>query len=271
MVADIGIPRALKIYPALMRAYWARALIYRAVFAVSIMTAMFPLVMMSIWIAMAQTGPIAGYGPADFAGYYLAAILVRRITGCAIAPDVEHLVRSGELSAYLVRPLGVAHFLFARVLTSRFMSVGIVAVPVAAAAWLIPGAQFEASPLTLALFSAACALGLLFEFLAQYLIGSLSFWIVQAHGVNAAFTFVKLFFGGYIVPLALFPAGLQAAVRWLPFQIAVGLPVEILTGAAPADQAVLRMAVCAVWIAFLAAAARAVWRAGLRSYGAVGA
>ncbi len=271
MLADIDLLRALKAYPPLMRAYWARALIYRAVFALSIMTAAFPLVMMSIWIGLAQAGPINGYGPADFAGYYLAAILVRRITGCAIAPDVEHLVRTGELSAYLVRPLGVAHFLFARVLTSRVMSVGVLVIPIAVAVWLTPGAQFDLRPLNLALFSVACALGLLFEFLAQYLIGSLSFWIVQVRGVESAFAFVKLFLGGYVVPLALFPASVQAVALGLPFQISVGLPVEILIGAAPPEQAAARMAVCAVWIGLMAVAARVVWRTGLRSYSAVGA
>ena len=151
------------------------------------------------------------------------------------------------------------------------MSVGVLIVPVAVAAWLVPGTQFDLSPANLAWFAAACALGLLFEFLSQYLIGSLSFWIVQAQGVSAAFAFVKLFFGGYIVPLALFPEGLQAVVRWLPFQISVAVPVEILTGAATPEQAAFRMGVSAAWIGLMALAARWVWRSGLRSYSAVGA
>ena len=89
--------RAIQVYPALLRASWERAVAYRAVFFVSLLNAIFPLVMMSIWIGLAQDEPIAGYRAADFAGYYLAAILVRRITGVGIVQEIERLVQTGEL------------------------------------------------------------------------------------------------------------------------------------------------------------------------------
>ena len=101
--------RALTAYPALLCAYWERAVAYRAVFVVALLNAAFPLVMMAIWIGMAQTGPVAGYTAVDFASYYLSAVLVRRITSVGIVSDVERLVRTGELSVYLIRPLGVIH------------------------------------------------------------------------------------------------------------------------------------------------------------------
>ena len=101
--------RALKAYPALLRAYWERAVTYRAVFVIALLNAAFPLVMMAIWIGMAQAGPVAGYTATDFASYYLSAVLVRHITSVGIVPDIERLVRTGELSVYLIRPLGVVH------------------------------------------------------------------------------------------------------------------------------------------------------------------
>ena len=96
--------RALKAYPALLRAYWERAVTYRAVFVIALLNAAFPLVMMAIWIGMAQDGPVAGYTAVDFASYYLSAILVRRATGVGIMQDAERMVRTGELSVYLIRP-----------------------------------------------------------------------------------------------------------------------------------------------------------------------
>jgi ABC-2 type transport system permease protein len=263
--------RTLKIYPALVRAYWYRALMYRAVFFIWIANASFPLVMMSIWVGLAQSGDISGYSAADFIGYYLAAILVRRITAVGIVYDLENLVRTGELSAHLLKPMNVVHHFVARILTARFLNVPIIAVPVVIALLLIPGIHFDLSVAALVMFAIACIIGLAFEFLAQYAIGGLSFWITQAHGINAGYNLAKSFLGGYIVPLALFPAAAQAILRLLPFQSSVALPVEILTGRVSPEQAMLRIAICAAWSLLVALSGGLLWRAGLRSYSAVGA
>jgi ABC-2 type transport system permease protein len=61
----------LMAYPTLLHAYWERAVTYRVVFVVALLNAAFPLVMMAIWIGMAQAGPVAGYTATDFASYYI--------------------------------------------------------------------------------------------------------------------------------------------------------------------------------------------------------
>jgi ABC-2 type transport system permease protein len=263
--------RALRVYPALLRAYWERAIAYRAVFVVALLNAAFPLVMMAIWIGMAQEGPVAGYTAADFAGYYLSAVLVRRTTGVGIVQDVERLVRTGELSVYLIRPLGVIHHFFARVLAGRPLVALAPAALVAPAVLLIPGQQFDLRLPNLLLFGLACGVGLTFEFLMQYLLAGLSFWIVQTQGVSAAYQFVRAFLGGYIVPLALFPPMLGTVLIWLPFQVSVALPAELLTGRLDPVQGALRLGVGIAWAGLAALGAHVVWRSGLRSYTAVGA
>jgi len=263
--------RALTAYPALLCAYWERAVAYRAVFVVALLNAAFPLVMMAIWIGMAQTGPVAGYTAVDFASYYLSAVLVRRITSVGIVSDVERLVRTGELSILLDSSAGSHPSFFARVLASRPLAAAVPAVLVALAAPLIPGQQFDLRLLNLLLFGLACGVGLVFEFLMQYLVAGLSFWIVQTQGVSAAYQFVRAFLGGYIVPLALFPPALGAILIWLPFQASVALPVELLTGRLDLAQGALRLGAGIAWTGLAWLGARLVWEVGLRSYTAVGA
>lgn len=274
--ADLGYDcyamlRTLKIYPALLRAYWHRSIIYRAAYIVWIVNTAFPLVMMAIWISLAQGGPIQGYSATDFVGYYLAAILVRRITACGIIADLEGLVRTGELSIYLLRPVDVMHHFVARVLSSRLVELPLVSVPIVIGILLTPGTQFNLSPLNFVLFVLSCIVGLTVEFLAQYAIGGLSFWITQAHGVGAAYQLAKSFLGGYVVPLIMFPANLQRLLQLLPFQASMSLPVELLTGRVTLDVALFRLGVCCAWTLILTVCMRILWRAGLRSYSAVGA
>lgn len=263
--------RTLKIYPALLRVYWYRTIIYRATYVIWLVNTAFPLVMMAIWINLAQGGPIQGYNAADFVGYYLATILVRRITGCGIINDLEGLIRTGELTVYLLRPLNVVHHFVARMLSSRFVGIPLIGIPVVIAVLLTPGTQFNLHPLNLALFALTCVVGFAFEFIAQYLIGGFAFWIVQAHGVGAVYQLAKSFLGGYIVPFAMFPVGLQGLLRFLPFQASMALPVEVLTGRITLEVALLRLGACCMWTVILALCARVLWRVGLRSYSAVGA
>ncbi|HEY3291174.1 MAG TPA: ABC-2 family transporter protein [Anaerolineae bacterium] len=264
--------RVLRKYPALLRAYRERAVAYRATYLVVLVNTAFPLVMMSIWVGLAQQGSTQrdGYSAVDFVAYYLTAILVRRLTSCGIVQQMEMLVRNGELSAYLLKPVALAHHLVARTLTTRLVVIPIVAVPVAIGMALTPGIQLDLRPLNLLLFLLACAVGLAFEFAAQYVIGCLSFWMTQTNGVNAAFTLAKSFLGGYIVPLGLFPLALQTTLQVLPFQASVALPVEVLTGRLAPEAALWRIAICVVWVAAIALFARVFWRAGLRSFSAAG-
>lgn len=263
--------RTLRVYPVLLRAYWQRALIYRAVLLVWIVNAAFPLVMMAIWISLAQDGPIGGYNSRDFVAYYLAAILVRRITGCGIVQDFENLVRTGELSAYLLRPMDIIHHFLARTLTSRALNMPVIAFPIVLVALLVPGQQFDSRFFNIVAFGVSCVIGFAFEFAMQYVIGELSFWISQAHGVNAVFILAKSLLGGYIIPLALFPSEMQAVLHLLPFQSGVALPVEILTGRASPDRILFGLLISALWVFLMGLAGRVLWRLGLRSYTAVGA
>lgn len=263
--------RLVRLYPALLRFAWERARAYRAVLVLSLMNAVFPLVMMAIWIELAREASINGFKRGDFVGYYLGAVLVRRITAVGIVADLERLIHTGELSPYLLRPVHIVHVFLTRALAGRGFIVGVVALAVGLGAWLTPGPQFDLSPVNLGLFAAACSIGLLFEFFTQFAIGGLAFWFTQVQGFSAAFQYVKAFLGGYIVPLALFPLGAGAWLPWLPFAISLALPVEILTGQATLTNSITRLTLGMAWTGLVGLLAAWIWKHGLRVYSAVGA
>ena len=263
--------RALKAYPALLRAYLARAFVYRAEFILYTFTSTLPLVMMFIWMTMAEGGDIQGFRPNDFVAYYLATILIRRITGAWFIWDLDAMIRQGEISPYLLRPMNTMHYYVARVLTVKVVQVPILLVPIGLVAWFMPGQQFDLAPMNLLAFAIACVFGLLFEFLAQHIIAACAFWISQSVAINDVWFFIKSFFGGYLVPLALMPIALQSGLKWLPFWLSIGLPVEILTGRATPERIWLGYGVGVFWVAVLWLLNRVIWRAGIKAYSAVGA
>jgi ABC-2 type transport system permease protein len=74
-----------------------------------------------------------------------------------------------------------------------------------------------------------------------------------------------------VAPVALLPAWARAAAEILPFRWMIGFPVELLLGGLTPAQALAGFAAQVIWILLGLGLVRLVWRAGVRSYSAVGA
>lgn len=272
-VSTVSVLRELKAYPALLRAYWARALEYRFQAILWFLVGTYPLVMMAVWISIAQgrDGTVGGYAINDFIGYYLAVAVVKRFTHVWILDDFEDGVRKGELSPYLLRPMDFIHHILTRVFTARLMQVIVAGLIALVVVLLVPGQQFHFMLPNTLFFLMALAVGFGFEFCLQYLVGCSAFWTTQASRIFDVVFFVKSFFGGFVVPLAMLPPALQTLARWLPFQSAVGLPAEILIGRTTTAQALMGVGISLAWSLLITLIARRVWFRGLKSYSAVGA
>ena len=264
--------RWLKTYPTLLKAYWARSIEYRGQLIIWILSSVLPLIMLVVWLNVSaqQGGSVGGYDAVGFISYYLMVTLIRRITGVWIIWDMDHDIRNGELSPQLLKPINPMHHHFTQSLASKPLQVLLVTPPIVVASLLF-GARYDLSLFSLALTLAACAGAFVIEFLVQALIGTLAFWITQSVAVAEAWFWVRAFFSGWIVPLAIFPAAIVGPLTYLPFRYTLSFPIEIILGRLPLDQIVLGFGVELSWIAILLIAFQLMWRRGLRSSSAVGA
>lgn len=264
--------RWLKTYPALLRAYWARAIEYRARLIIWILASILPLVMLMVWLTVAdqQGGQVAGYTKTGFISYFLAVIFMRRMTGVWIIWDLDRDIRQGLLSPQLLRPLDPAHHLFTMILAIRLFQPFLIGPPIALASYLL-GAQYDLSLPAIGLMLAAIFGSLLIEFFAQMLIGATAFWITQAIALAEGWFLVRALFSGWIVPIDLFPPAVAEALYYLPFRYMLSLPVEILLGRLALPEIGLAFAIQYGWVLIFFIAYRLLWLRGLRRYGAVGA
>jgi len=261
----------LRAYPTLLRIYWARTLEYRIQILIWILSGAVPLVMLAVWLSMARDGPIGSFDAGTFVGYYLAAIFLRRMTGVWIIWDLNRDIRTGGLSARLLRPLHPLHYDLARTLASRPLQALLVGPPIALALYLYPGPQLDLTPLNGLRVAAATAMALLLEFFFQYAIGLTAFWTSQAVAFHEVWFFIKALGSGYVIPLALMPEGVQQALRWTPFPLVLSFPLEMLLGRLPPERIAQGFAAQAVWLALAIALVAGLWRLGIRRYEAFGA
>ena len=258
-------------YRALFRAGWGNAIAYRAEIVIWMLTGTLPLVMMSVWLAIAGGQPVGSFRPADFVSYYLGGIFVRQMVGVWIVWDLERAIRLGELSPKLLRPINPIHEYAMLNLAAKPLRLPILLPVLALGVRLYPGAGFDLSPGNLFAFLTTLALAWMLYFFIQYCIGLLAFWISQATALWSAWFHLWLVFSGYLIPLDLFPPFVTRLSTWLPFRYTFSLPLEVLMGRLHGPALARNLAIQVAWLVLFFGLYQLLWHRGLRRYSAVGA
>lgn len=262
--------RTLRALPTIFRIGMASAFAYRAELLVWVLTTMMPLIMLPLWHAVAEEAPIAGFAQTELTAYFLAAFVVRQVTGAWAAWTINYEVRTGALNQRLMRPVHPILFYATENLASIPVRA-IVALPVALVAFLVTGGAHVASGAALWLMVPLALAGAwTIAFLAQVIMGSFSLWMHQSIKIVDVWMAGFFVFSGYLVPIQLFPSFAQDLPRWLPFVYTLGYPVDLLTGRLDVDQALHGLAAQWTWIAILGVLAAITWQKGLERYGAYG-
>jgi ABC-2 type transport system permease protein len=258
--------RLLGTYKGLLRVGFAEAVAYRSEFIVWFLATNMPLVMWLLWSTVAEEGPIGGYGPAQFAAYFIVTLIVRLLSGAWVVWQMTEEIRSGTMGQRLLRPLhpflnysaeNLAAFpirlmMLAPIFVFAGLYIGRDGFTHAVAQW----------PLAIVAIMSAWALG----FAAQLLIGSLAMHWQSAVSLMDFWLGMYFVFSGYLMPLDLFPAGLREVIVWLPFPYMVSLPVQTILGQIDTAATLRGISVQWAYIGGFMLTSSLVFRAGLRRY-----
>jgi ABC-2 type transport system permease protein len=231
-----------------------------------------PVIYLSVWstVARSQGGVVDGFSAADFAAYYLVALIVSQATFTWIMWEMEYWIRQGSLSPLLVRPVHPIHRHIANNLTFKLLTMAVV-VPVVMALAMVFRPTFAGSASTVLAFFPALALAMALRFAVEWTLASAAFWVTRVSAINQLYFVVFLFLSGFAVPLDLLPGAVRVVAAWLPFYRMLGFPVELLLGRLTPGQVVLGFVAQIAWLAIAIFLLNAMWARGVRQYSAVGA
>ncbi|HEY6042082.1 MAG TPA: ABC-2 family transporter protein [Anaerolineae bacterium] len=260
-----------KKYMALFRRGVALTLEYRAQILIWWLTMSMPLVMLAVWLTLAQDGPIGSYNAGDFIAYYLLALYVRQMTAVWVSFELDYAIRHGDLAIKLLYPLNPFHDYVSFNVVDKLMRAVTMTPIIILAVLLIPGVHYALTPLNGVLFVLALVLAWFLRYIQAYVVGLLAFWISESHTIQDIFFAIFLLLGGIVAPIDLLPPWLAAIAHYLPFRYMLSLPIEILMGREPAGALVFDFALALGWAAVLFGLYLFVWRRGLRAFQAFGA
>jgi ABC-2 type transport system permease protein len=117
----------------------------------------------------------------------------------------------------------------------------------------------------------AMIIGFLVGFLLSASITSLAFWTTRVYSIHEFYYALILLFSGQFVPLTLMPELIQRIAQYLPFQLLIYFPIQLILGKLSQAQIVQGFTSGAVWLTVAILLFNIVWRSGVRRYSAVGA
>lgn len=261
---------ALRALPALLRVGFADAVAYRAEMLVWLMAYTTPLIMLALWTAVARDGAVSGFDARKFQAYFLITLVVRVATGSWVVWEMNFEIRQGGLAKRLLRPI---HPLLTyateniAALPMRFVLVTPIAL---ATVWWLGSGIIVRDPVQLAIVPLSLMGAWALWFCSMAIIGTLGLFFESSMSVFEAWLGFNFVLSGYVVPLALYPQGVQDAIAWLPFPYVLSFPVSNVLGSI--DRAAALHMLGAQWthVGLHLTLLLLMWNAGVKRFQAYG-
>jgi ABC-2 type transport system permease protein len=232
-----------------------------------------PIIYLAVWTSIAHSkGSVNGFTANDFVTYYLTLLVVDQVTSNIVIHTFAYKVQDGSLSGELIRPI---HPMLTNALVNNiaFKALTIMGfIPVWILLFFLYRPDYSHLTLTSILVALpAMIIGFLVGFLLSAAITSLAFWTTRVYSIHEFYYAMILLFSGQFVPLPLMPKLIQDVAQYLPFQLLIYFPIQLILGKLSSAQIIQGYVVGSIWLAVAISVFTWVWRNGVKRFSAVGA
>src|SRR5512139_515632 len=263
-----------QIFRRLWQVNWAEQWQYRANLLMYLLYWLVsPIIYLAVWTSIAQSkGSVNGLTANDFVTYYMTLLIVDQLTSNIVIHTFAYKIQDGSLSGELVRPI---HPMLTNALVNNiaFKSLTIMGfIPIWIILYFLYKPDFSGVTASNILLSVpAMIIGFFVGFLLSASITALAFWTTRVYSIHEFYYALMLLFSGQFVPLTLMPPVIQEIARFLPFQLLIYFPVQLILGNLTQPQIVQGFASGIFWLVTSILLFNAIWRNGIKRYSAVGA
>lgn len=262
------------IFKRLWQVNWAEQWQYRANLLMYLMYWLVsPIIYLAVWTSIANAnGDVSGFTANDFVTYYMMLLICDQITSNIVIHTFAYKIQDGSLSGDLVKPI---HPMLTSALVNNvaFKALSIIGLfPI----WIILFFLFKPdfSGITLAnvlLSVPVMIVAFLIGYLLSAAITSLAFWTTRVYSIHEFYFALILLFSGQFVPLPLMPKLIQDIAQYLPFQLLLYFPIQLILGKLSSEQIMMGYVMSGVWLVLSILFFNWIWRNGVKQYSAVGA
>ena len=264
----------LLIFQQLWQVNWAEQWQYRAnLFMYIFYWLVSPIIYLAVWTSIANAnGSVNGLTANDFITYYMILLICDQITSNILIHIFAFKVQDGTLSGELIKPI---HPMLTNALVNdiAFKALNMmILTPI----WIVLALLFKPDFASVSINGILTSipvllLGYSINFLLSGVITSLAFWTTRVYSIQEFYYALILLFAGQFVPLKLMPTLIQNIAKFLPFQLFMYLPIQMIQGNLSSTEIVEGYIAGVVWLVVALVLFRWIWREGVKRYSAVGA
>jgi len=264
----------LNIFKRLWQVNWAEQWQYRANLIMYLLYWLVsPIIHLAVWTSIADVnGSVSGLTANDFATYYLLLLVVDQLTSNITIHIFAYKVQDGTLSGELIKPI---HPMLTNTLVNNIAFKAIMLMgffPVWFILTLIFKPDFSAVTWQGILIAIpAILLGFMVNFLLSGIMSSIAFWTTRVFSINEFYFAMFVLFSGQFVPLQLMPKAIQTIAKYLPFQLQIYLPIQLIQNKLSPTEIMQSFIVGFIWLIAAILLFNWVWREGVKRFSAVGA
>ena len=221
-----------------------------------------------LWYAMFQIGgatEIAGMTYGDLVQYTLISILFSQIRGGDHDFELAEMIRSGQLSNYLLRPAGVVEFVYIRgVAPKLFLAAVCLVVGIGV------GMLFGMSPLRMTGAMFLALLGNIIHYQIGAALATVSFKWEEAYSVLMVKNLLVSLLSGELIPLSFFPESFHWVWKSTPFYLYVYGPIQYAQGHWTHTEFAMQILIATGWMGIGWILIRTTWGLGIKRYLSLG-
>ena len=205
-------------------------------------------ILVFFWRAIyADTASISGLALNKTLQYILLAFIFMPLTSTDLIWEFGSNLREGMMIHHLLRPINFQGMNYAQNLGTLVTRL-ILQVPMVIVAVIVFGLRFPTDIATWLAFILSALLGFTVMFFFYWLLACLTFYTTEIWGLGVLIEGMNFFLSGSLVPLVMMPEWLRTIVLSIPFAQALGVPVSLLTGITPLNQAPQVWFIQVLWI-----------------------
>jgi ABC-2 type transport system permease protein len=263
-----------QIFRRLWQVNWAEQWQYRANLLMYLLYWLVsPIIYLAVWTSIANSkGDVNGFTANDFITYYMTLLIVDQITSNIVVHTFAFKVQDGSLSGELVRPI---HPMLTNALVNNIAFKGLTImgfIPIWIVLFFLYKPDFSGVTWTgILLAIPAMILGFFVGYLLSAAVTTLAFWTTRVYSIHEFYYALMLLFSGQFVPLTLMPKLIQDIAQYLPFQLLLYYPIQLILGKLSSAQIVQGYVTGFIWLVVAIVLFNWMWRNGVKRYSAVGA
>jgi ABC-2 type transport system permease protein len=225
-------------------------------------------IQMMLWYALFDLGgatEVAGMTYHDLILYTIVSTLFSQVRGGNHDFELQEMIRSGGLSNYLLRPVGVVEFVYIRGVAPKLFTALICLV-----LGNVVGFFFDLNPLRVLGGMLLALIGNIIHYQIGAALATTAFVWEEAYGVLMVKNMVVQFLSGELLPLTLFPEKWSWIWKSTPFYLFVYGPTQFATGKWSIEEFGFQLLVAMAWMFACSFLVHYTWKWNIKRYQSLG-